>query len=103
MKRKIQCKDCMNYSESGKCNLTGGVKLDYSTCPAGTPRLFVVRFDNGCYWTGYNNYDKQLRQARIYTSSKMAYEAGNYVLERLKQLKTFEVVEVELRIKNEHI
>ena len=99
MKRKIPCKDCMNYSESGKCNLTGDEKLDYNTCPAATPRLFVIRFDNGSYWTGYNNYDKQLRKARIYTSYKMANDAGDDCLERLKAVKSFEILEVELKVK----
>ena len=104
MKRKIACKDCMYYGQqSGKCSRSGNDKLEYSTCEAATQRLFVLRLDNGCYWTGYNNYDVQLRKARIYTSPKMADEAGKYILERLKHIKSFEIVEVELRIKNEHI
>jgi len=62
-------------------------------------KLYVIQFNNGCFWCGYNNYDKQLRKARIYTSYKMANDAGVYCLERLKEVKSFEILEVELRIK----
>lgn len=67
-------------------------------------KLYVIQFNNGSFWCGYNNrkrYDQQLRKARIYTSYKMANEVGEDCLERLKELKSFEILEVELRIKDE--
>ena len=65
-------------------------------------KLYVIQFDNGSFWCGYNHYGPQLRKARIYTSHKMANDAGEHCLERLKEIKSFEILEVELRIKNEH-
>lgn len=65
-------------------------------------KLYVIQFNNGSFWCGYNNYGPQLRKARIYTSYKMANEVGEDCLERLKELKSFEILEVELKIKNEH-
>ena len=61
-------------------------------------KLYVIQFNNGSFWCGYNNYDPQLRKARIYTSYKMANEAGETCLKRLKGVKSFEVIEVELKI-----
>jgi len=63
-------------------------------------KLYVIQFNNGCYWTGYNNYDKQLRKARIYTSYKMANDAGDVCLKRLKAVTSFEILEVELKVKD---
>lgn len=66
-------------------------------------KLYVIQFNNGSFWRGcgYNKYDPQLRKANIYTSYKMANDVGEKCLERLKELKSFEILEVELRIKDE--
>ena len=66
-------------------------------------KLYVVKFNNGLYWCGYNTADKQLRKAKIYTSIKYAQEAGMDCLSRRKHINLtaddFQVVEVELKEK----
>ena len=66
-------------------------------------KLYVVKFNNGLYWCGYNTADKQIRKAKIYTSIKYAHEAGIDVLSsrRIINLDTdgFQIVEVELKEK----
>ena len=66
-------------------------------------KMYVVKFNNGLYWCGYNTADKQIRKAKIYTSVKYAREAGMDVLSRRRiiNLNTdgFQIVEVELKEK----
>lgn len=66
-------------------------------------KLYVVKFNNGLYWCGYNTADKQIRKAKIYTSIKHAQEAGLDCLSRgrIINLDTdgFKIVEVELKEK----
>ena len=66
-------------------------------------KLYVVKFNNGLYWCGYNIADKQIRKAKIYTSIKYAHEAGMDVLSRRRiiNLNTdgFQIIEVELKEK----
>ena len=70
-------------------------------------KLYVIKFNNGLYWCGYNTADKQLRKAKIYTSVKYAQEAGLDCLSRRKAINLtadgFKVVEVELKEKEEAI
>ena len=65
--------------------------------------MYVVKFNNGLYWCGYNTADKQIRKAKIYTSIKYAREAGMDVLSRRRiiNLNTddFQIIEVELKEK----
>ena len=65
--------------------------------------MYVVKFNNGLYWCGYNTADKQIRKAKIYTSIKYAHEAGMDVLSRRRiiNLNTdgFQIIEVELKEK----
>ena len=44
--------------------------------------LYVIKFDNGLYWTGYNKASEQIRKARIYNSIKYAKEAGDNCFSR---------------------
>ena len=66
-------------------------------------KMYVVKFNNGLYWCGYNTADKQIRKAKIYTSVKYAREAGMDVLSRRRiiNLNTdgFKIIEVELKEK----
>jgi hypothetical protein len=72
--------------------------------------LYVIKFDNGLYWTGYNKASEQIRKARIYNSIKYAEEAGFDCMARRKaiwpqptmsEVVGFRVVEVELIEKGE--
>ena len=66
-------------------------------------KLYVVKFNNGLYWCGYNTADKQIRKAKIYTSIKHAKEAGLDCLSRRRIINLdtdgFKIVEVELKEK----
>ena len=66
-------------------------------------KLYVVKFNNGLYWCGYNTADKQIRKAKIYTSIKYAQEAGLDCLSRRRIINLdtdgFKIVEVELKEK----
>ena len=66
-------------------------------------KLYVVKFNNGLYWCGYNTADKQLRKAKIYTSIKYAQEAAMDCLNRRKAINLtandFKIIEVELKEK----
>lgn len=72
--------------------------------------LYVIRFNNGTFWCGYNTIDKQIRKAVIYSSIKYAKEAANDVLQnqqRLKKnkkanlpIKSYQILEVDIIIKN---
>ena len=66
-------------------------------------KLYVVKFNNGLYWCGYNTADKQIRKAKIYTSIKYAQEAGLDCLSRRRIINLdtdgFRIIEVELKEK----
>ena len=66
-------------------------------------KMYVVKFNNGLYWCGYNTADKQIRKAKIYTSVKYAREAGIDALSRRRIINLdtdgFQIVEVELKEK----
>lgn len=72
--------------------------------------LYVIKFDNGLYWTGYNKASEQIRKARIYNSIKYAKEAGDDCLTRkmviwpqpsMSSVQSYKIVEVELIEKDE--
>ena len=50
---------------------------------------YVIKFDDKSYWTGYNNWSPQIRQARIYSSVKMAKEVAEDCLQRGSVSKVF--------------
>lgn len=71
-------------------------------------KMYVIKFNNGLYWCGYNTADKQIRKARIYNSIKYAREAGLDCINRRQYARTFnfmpetdgfKIVEVELKEK----
>ena len=66
-------------------------------------KLYVVKFNNGLYWCGYNTANKQIRKAKIYTSIKYAREAGIDCLSRRRIINLdtdgFQIIEVELKEK----
>lgn len=47
--------------------------------------LYVIKYANGQYFCGLNQFDKQLRKAKIYTSKKWITE----VAEELKTRKRY--------------
>ena len=59
---------------------------------------YVVQFDNGCYWTGYNNYSDQVRLARIYTSIKYCKESADNAVERLPHVNSYKIIEIKIDI-----
>lgn len=60
--------------------------------------LYVIKYNNDCYWTGYNNYSNQLRLAKIYTSLRHCKEAADDSLNRLHSVNSYKIYEVELNI-----
>ncbi len=72
--------------------------------------MYVIKFNNGLYWAGYNNSSTQLRKAIIYNSIEMARKTGEDCLARkecirpfatknkpIEEIKSFTIVEVEIR------
>ena len=71
-------------------------------------KMYVIKFNNGLYWCGYNTSDKQLRKAKIYTSIKYAREVGLDCISRKQYVRPydfmtktdgFQIIEVELKEK----
>ena len=71
-------------------------------------KMYVIKFNNGLYWCGYNTADKQIRKAKIYNSIKYAREAGmDYISRRqyirpytfMPEINGFRIIEVELKEK----
>ena len=71
-------------------------------------KMYVIKFNNGLYWCGYNTADKQIRKAKIYNSIKYAREAGmDYISRRqyispytfMPETNGFRIIEVELKEK----
>lgn len=67
--------------------------------------MYVIKFDNGLYWCGYNKASNQIRKARIYNSIKYAKEAGDDCLKRkeyiapyssMSEVLDYKIIEVEL-------
>lgn len=62
-------------------------------------KLYVIKFEDGTYFYGYNQVGKQLRKAKIYKSLKFANESGSCMRKRIglnytvKQVEICEVVE----------
>lgn len=46
--------------------------------------MYVIQFNNGLYWCGYNSVSSQLRKAKIYTNIKMVKDSANEALKRYK-------------------
>ena len=44
--------------------------------------FYVILFDTGLYWCGYNTVSSQLRKAKIYTNLKKADEAAIEAINR---------------------
>lgn len=65
--------------------------------------MFVIKFSNGGYWTGYNRLDSQLRKAVVYNSLKMAISTAEDCLKRKSCFTntdlTYEIVEIEMKEK----
>ena len=68
--------------------------------------MYVIKFDNGLYWCGYNKADMQIRKAKIYSSIKHAREVGmdclnrkQYIFPRplMSNIKDFKIVSVILK------
>lgn len=49
--------------------------------------MYVIKFNNGCYWSGYNSCSPQLRKAIIYNSYKNALQSAQDTLSRRGSIK----------------
>lgn len=54
--------------------------------------FFAVKSNDGSYWTGYNQWDKQIRKAKLFVSMKYA----NEVVKRYQKLNP-KIVKIEIR------
>lgn len=69
--------------------------------------LYIIQFDNGAYWCGYNTIDTQIRKAVIYSSLKQANQIAKSILkapQRLKKysnkylpIKSYQIFEVDIK------
>lgn len=68
--------------------------------------MYVIKFDNGLYWCGYNQADKQLRKAIIYKTLKTAEAAVSDCMLRIKgispcnlmqEVSSYKIIEVEIK------
>ena len=55
-------------------------------------KLYVIKFGDGSYYTGFNGTSKQLRQAKIYVSLKHIKGAIKY-----KGYEDYKIIEVEIK------
>lgn len=61
-------------------------------------KLYVIKFDNGDYYCGYNHTSKQLRKALIYKSLKYANDAAtDFKIRNDKLNLSYKIVEVEIK------
>lgn len=55
-------------------------------------KLYVIKFSDGSYYTGFNGTSKQLRQAKIYVSLKHLKEAV-----KRNRYEDYKVIEVDIK------
>lgn len=70
-------------------------------------RCYVIQFDNGTYWAGYNSTTAQIRNARFYSSLKECKEWGAAAYSRITDRKSnlqdhgirgYKIVAVQIQI-----
>ena len=66
-------------------------------------KAFAIKFNDGYYWCGYNNSDKQLRKAVLYKSIKVAEETAKDCMNRTEYIRpygnkivSYEIVEITI-------
>lgn len=66
-------------------------------------KAFAIKFNDGYYWCGYNNSDKQLRKAVLYKSIKMAEETAKDCMTRVEYIRpydnkivSYEIIEITI-------
>lgn len=74
--------------------------MSTSTAPK-TKKLYVIKFSNENYWNGFDE-DKQLRNAKIFTSMRYCMEAAEkhiYNVNNRYQREeiTYKIIRVELK------
>ena len=57
--------------------------------------FFAVKSNDGSYWTGYNQWDKQIRKAKLFVSVKYANEVVKRYQERNPKIVKVEIREVQ--------
>lgn len=57
--------------------------------------FFAVKSNDGSYWTGYNQWDKQIRKAKLFVSMKYANEVVQRYQERDPKIVKVEIREVQ--------
>lgn len=76
----------------GKRNIADGHKYKREVYGIMNDFFFAVKSNDGSYWTGYNQWDKQIRKAKLFVSMKYA----NEVVKRYQD-RDPEIVKVEIR------
>ena len=74
-------------------------------------KLYVIKFNNECYWCGSCKFSKELRHAQIYVDLKRATDEAEWILKHDKFIQdrlvnllsqktfniTYKLVEVEIK------
>ena len=55
--------------------------------------MYVVQFEEGAFWCGYNQWDKQLRKAKVFHSLKFAKD----IVSRYKEYSP-RILEISMNI-----
>lgn len=57
--------------------------------------FFAVKLNDGSYWIGYNQWDKQIRKAKLFVSIKYANEVVKRYQEQNPKIVKVEIREVQ--------
>ena len=55
-------------------------------------KLYVIKFSDGSYYTGFNGTSQQLRHAKIYVSLKYLKETAEW-----KGFEGYKIIEVDIK------
>ena len=57
---------------------------------------FAIKFDNGTYFYGLNQYGPEIRKAKLYISENWAKNSGDGMLKR-HPLSSYQIVKIEIK------
>lgn len=60
--------------------------------------LYVVQFNDGSYWCGYNTFDPQIRKAKIFKNLNYAKEAGERFKSSSLGKDSYKILEIEINV-----
>lgn len=75
-----------------KRNIADGHKYKQEVYGTMNDFFFAVKSNDGSYWTGYKQWDKQIRKAKFFVSIKYANEVV-----KIYQEQNPKIVKVEIR------